>query len=137
MRSAIKDHKKSAPSTSAIEDTHKNSELQVSTDRASIDESITISKEMFQQLAQRVNGRIQASNNNNDEIRALQKVGKITVEEKLKEYSATVAKLSDKVSYLLEQIEKHNVEDEKIAKFLANKKGQRDEEKKKKRKKRL
>lgn len=47
MRSAIKDHEESAPSTLAIEDTHKNSELQVSTDRASIDESITISNEIF------------------------------------------------------------------------------------------
>lgn len=57
---------------------------------------------MFQLLAHKVDVCTQSSNDKNDEIRAIQKAGEITIDEKLKEYSATVAELLNKVSYLLE-----------------------------------
>lgn len=88
---------------------------------------------MPKKLAQKVDACTHVSNDKNNEIWAIQEVGELTTDEKLKEYSATVAELSQKVSYLMEQVEKRNVDDEKIARFLAEKKRQRDEEKKKKR----
>lgn len=129
-RTTIEVHEGSTPSTLALKDTEKISELKSITDQALIDDSITISRKMFQQLAQKVDACTQATNDKNDEIQAIQKAREIANDERLKEYRATVAELSDKVSYPLVKMEKRDAKDEKIAKFLAEEKRQRDEEKK-------
>lgn len=73
-----------------------------------------------------------AANDKNDELQAIQRAGEAANVEMLKGYWATVSELSAKVSYLLKKIEKRDAKDEKITKFLAEKKRQKDEEKKKK-----
>lgn len=102
IRPATRDYEEYAPTPFIDRDTNKNSKSQGSKDWASIDKSITMSKKMFQQVGQTVKDHMQASNDMNDEIRAIQKASEIITKERLKEYSATVAELSDIVSNLLE-----------------------------------